>query len=1299
MTGWNLFSNIVGIALWATLVGATTTKSCFDGSNDVCNNLLTPPLDFGVLDVQRVKDKVHVKFDFYAPSIVASTVKPNELDLVLLSPLGLKFVKEVEAFKSETQAIVHDPKLKFMDPVANYYAQVEAKLTSEKAPKKYLAEILSKLPKLYSSVMGIYSAEAQSSYVSACKLEHKDQRKVAVVKKGVKNLAVGHYTWVGEFEYDTEYYKLKCKIDDHNWLLGLIQKDSEKTIDTNVTPLCINSDEISANMMFKYAGESKSKVLTCHGEEIHHHSLNKYDYVHPEPIKAKMFVDKKLNKTYWRIVYNFPPTLEMENVLKQGYYIRIYLPEHDYKKKLLDASAVSKMVTVGKPEGANIIVLYEQYRRSLSINFTKPASPYVDHEIKIDVSDYLSIFNIHDTLSLEFAVGNETVAESSYHAAKKWLEANKNLFKANERDKKFNDCSASVLQMYFDTKYPINITRLQKVAYSMPLKQYHIYNKDVIGILTKHAPSRYILSLRIDKSIVSPVKGGLLTVTLPRSEYVRYDRTYVENMPQVFVNMNKQDDYDETAGTLTVRLAKKNALDKEQKPFEGYVVPIPFKSDLAVETLINSNDWKIAVFEDERTFNGHLDVSLVPSLYMNQVSFKPSLWKYIENKSVLDCHFVFSKTDTKFVASVNTVVYAYTSFTVAFEKSVLEEANCNVTVMGDSVIQAQSVCDKDGKKATIYAHSAKSYIGTVDAISVVFDFKSHTECVRKYGVVSITVVGRNDETPVDESIGLVKSFEALKSEEETIVEGKVELDKLASSAKPADGCFSAASRIVTVGFNDNTRGVYFLTRVHDCQSPWLPPTGFDKSNEFSLKLLPDPDRKEAVVHRTVGDVYRVKSLSEGPSPLEIVAMRSKRFMEHTLYIFFTNDILDSLKTENMKIGPGSFDGELEIIERFMTHISDDWFSNIFGDIKYVYYDRWTHNVYIRRKVLFTESKEIKDEERVIRNVYKINSAIEHLLDDGFAHTTPTSMTESFSVLAFMGTESHSKMDRKNLKKFVEKMYSRHSTTQPIFMKVYLLDKQVNLDRSLKCKVDPFTIPMQPTETMIDERTSPSDISKYLISTMSGNHEIYSFVFESVATKVEDTKMPKSPSALKSGKIEREPQRKSFEVLIQFVRQHSPICPRNGRHIFLESLYSFMVQVYDTLARENIIVAACMKYDDKDDYTKMKQQYSLHYKGEEVLKINPGMSKSNIDTGHVYDSCNIYSLYKHMPKTLHYDANIEYTSDLTKAFNQPRVKLGDDMGPVPLTYKGTKQTAVKVDFKKPSTSIFDYYPFTESSINA
>ncbi|GFE54521.1 hypothetical protein BaOVIS_019250 [Babesia ovis] len=1250
MTGWNLFSNIVGIALWATLVGATTTKSCFDGSNDVCNNLLTPPLDFGVLDVQRVKDKVHVKFDFYAPSIVASTVKPNELDLVLLSPLGLKFVKEVEAFKSETQAIVHDPKLKFMDPVANYYAQVEAKLTSEKAPKKYLAEILSKLPKLYSSVMGIYSAEAQSSYVSACKLEHKDQRKVAVVKKGVKNLAVGHYTWVGEFEYDTEYYKLKCKIDDHNWLLGLIQKDSEKTIDTNVTPLCINSDEISANMMFKYAGESKSKVLTCHGRRVPNSTLDAMDNISSFAFSADVRVNHLLRDKYMLFNIYLSKNDETLETLKDGYIFQIYFPQ------FLDDSSAAKITGA---QFFNHISKKPKYSYNdlglnpmLSIHFPTPkaSSVGIKDTIKIDVTKVLHRLPLFEEIAVAIDVPLDKLkGAKSIYELNAWIDKNKKELVTNERDSKTEYSKGWLVDLYWYLTYTYpNKYRVWPPETLLSRPKHGTFTK---GILTKHAPSRYLTLLHIGKRYVSPLQGGYIILQLPLKD-VTYDENYLDG--QAYSNgTDITYRYDPVTRRVTVDLRKMTTYRDFNKPFEGYVVPIPFKSDLAVETLINSNDWKIAVFEDERTFNGHLDVSLVPSLYMNQVSFKPSLWKYIENKSVLDCHFVFSKTDTKFVASVNTVVYAYTSFTVAFEKSVLEEANCNVTVMGDSVIQAQSVCDKDGKKATIYAHSAKSYIGTVDAISVVFDFKSHTDSVKKYGVVSITVVGRNDETPVDESIGLVKSFEALKSEEETIVEGKVELDKLASSAKPADGCFSAASRIVTVGFNDNTRGVYFLTRVHDCQSPWLPPTGFDKSNEFSLKLLPDPDRKEAVVHRTVGDVYRVKSLSEGPSPLEIVAMRSKRFMEHTLYIFFTNDILDSLKTENMKIGPGSFDGELEIIERFMTHISDDWFSNIFGDIKYVYYDRWTHNVYIRRKVLFTESKEIKDEERVIRNVYKINSAIEHLLDDGFAHTTPTSMTESFSVLAFMGTESHSKMDRKNLKKFVEKMHSRHSTTleQPIFMKVYLLDKQVNLDRSLKCKVNPFTIPMQPTETMIDERTSPSDISKYLISTMSGNHEIYSFVFESVATKVEDTKMPKSPSALKSGKIEREPQRKSFEVLIQFVRQHSPICPRNGRHIFLESLYSFMVQVYDTLARENIIVAACMKYDDKDDYTKMKQQYSLHYKGEEVLKINPGMSKSNIDTGHVYDSCNIYSLYKHMPKTLHYDANIEYTSDLTKDFKK------------------------------------------------
>lgn len=415
--------------------------------------------------------------------------------------------------------------------------------------------------------------------------------------------------------------------------------------------------------------------------------------------------------------------------------------------------------------------------------------------------------------------------------------------------------------------------------------------------------------------------------------------------------------------------------------------------------------------------------------------------------------------------------------------------------------------------------------------------------------------------------------------------------------------------------------------------------------------------------------------------LEENAMTLKRFMEHTLYVIFDKASATLLQSHLIaakkctekdtacKVG-----GELEAVDMLIDGLPELDLPTFVGDIKYGYYDESKTSLIVKRKVLFEESTSIKNEPQKFTGVKEFKAAIEHVLDDGFTHVDTESVAESFSVLVF-AEDKNSALLRKAVT-----LYSRPlallsesgKLLQLILVKVYSVAKTFKVEKSGKqcLKTKRSYIPFVKTMKQVDESLNEPPTMLSLTLGSSGNEMYNKFEFTGKATELSDTKVnPIAETSLKGaiGGNKRIPKRDQFDMFFNFEELTTPICVDKGKDYnvkFEELVSDFVSNVRNTVARQNVLFASCVKFATSEDYENKELKYTLAYNGVEFITVKAS-DKSELPK--VDSKCHLYSLYENLPPTLHYDKTFDYKIKPKVAFVRATTKLTEDevFEPIPL----------------------------------
>ncbi|ORM41405.1 uncharacterized protein BXIN_2551 [Babesia sp. Xinjiang] len=1254
MARFKFLSNIVWIVFFLGLFPTDCKELCAPGSDELCHHLASPA-EFSLVEVVPQDDKVRMKFSFYISSDLKPITDDNKLQMVLLPPIDFKFEKEVESF--ETFPSYKDPAKVPNDPVVDYYKKLGKELDSRACPKKYVSEILTLMDKRYSSAMGIYTKESSKSYIYQCKYGTiGDSGDLIYLKKDCKELKKGYYMWSGEFSYSKDLGKTNCANQGTNWLLGFIHDGKGLSID-QMTGICINTDAVSANIFFEKIGYLKA-VLACHGKRIPLHDFIKPKYSSHWSVDTKYTItslkQKKLDLSYYFILYP-----DLKEWLNSRHILRIKFLGAPYSETLFSGDLTEK-IKVSEPKSSRTAVTYDASTQTVSVQFKGPvAKSYEDYKLHIYLDE---LYDKHPEIrEISFAIdipGPEPSMDQSHQLQSRLVSQQKSFVKT-ERDKKTDTCQSLVKEMYSKT-LELRQLRYRRIAEAGPFKIYPLaYPKPLYGYVSRSSPGKYLLSLNIDKDLVSVDDGGMVSVELPKS-VVSYDARYFDGAATTDADIGDSLHYDPVSHSVTVRLRSISLDKKSHGSYEGYVVPIPFTSSVPYKTLMDEKQWLAAIYKKD-VLAGYTLISIQSSS-----DFSDSDQRYVKKQGgdgyVRGIHYLPANTKTKFVVTVHTSVYRDMLFTFTFAKKVIEEKRCNVSVVDKASLFAKTLCSKDGTKIAFYLQNADYYVGKKESLTFFLELDSSVLEIKGYGDVTISAVVSDAPIVQLKDIDLSKGFDDLKTGKFSIFQEHIALKDVKDASTSPSACIVYTNRPLTVNFKDHSRAVYYLTRVQDCDKPWLPPHGFDESDAFSLELASGKDMASG--HSTIQEVYRLKSLYAEPSYAEVLAMKSKQFAEHTLYILFTKETMELLITSVPSLRL-CYAG-LDCIEKFLTDIPDKQYPNIFGDIKYAYYDDSRNALHIKRKALFQEDEKIKNDEQKIDGVKSLKSALDYVLDDGFAHVDPESVTESFAVLVFAATREAYNI-RFPLKEYVitpELTKSMSKLKHSVLVKVYGLDSKPMKVSGTGCVYTSPAVSLEPIKTLAKGKMTKFHFLNPDTPMASSEKMYYVYKFGGVAKKITDNKMPPGRGSLKglTSSNERTPERDSFDVFLQLLTQDVYSCTQLGSKVdtFTKLVYDFMGQVRETLARQNLIVASCVKFDDAKGAESPDTKYNLVHMGMTLRAVMAPTLLPKAGTTEVDGTCNISTLYENMPRTLHYDPEFKYKRDLKEEIEKPVLKSGADI---------------------------------------
>ncbi|EDO06157.1 hypothetical protein BBOV_II002010 [Babesia bovis T2Bo] len=1254
-----VFASVIWALVRSTVASSTISKSCMEGSIDVCKNLFTPTIMYDITDVAKIGNKVNVTFKFVLPTPLKTGLGAQEMKLVLLPPNGLVFNKSISMLSKGNTFDTKQLEALTKDTALDYYSEVDQSFDSGKCKKPHFVEMLTNVDKSFQKDLNIYFEESITKHTAGCSAGYKDLRKFAILDfQNVTNLEAGEYNWTGEFTYDDKYAKAGCEEDGVYWTVGFLQDLEETTMNIDVKPLCINTDFLSAKRFFENAKSMNAKVLACHGKRLYHKNLFSFldgqsllddvEFVYVPPPKGPK----------WILSYHLPWSVEKEDKFKNGYTLAIYL--NGIKRGaigLYNHDTVKNNVSVVRPKDIRKDFSYDGKKHIIYISFQKYDNIYTHYEIQIDLKYLLSRIDLMGTIDVFFLKNAEKqISKHVGYDTRAWIASKKQLFPKNVKETVINECTTMLTDIYSMYNYKELYGYTLPVLHSKTLQMGTTTSLSEDSILYRYEINKYLLIIELFDKDIKPEEGGFVIIKVPDIDYVLEETfTNIFSWKNETVYLNQVYQYNQT-GEIKVVLNRVNGLF-DAADYKYYHVIIPFKSSKTPQDIISMEGWGIHIFQKD-TYKGYIPLKIrIDDKAKLDTDTDTDKVKRALHGNVGQISMISTTMATKLVIPITSIVYRYMSFVFKFDENI-PDILYDVTVISKASLRVKHVWDSMKKQLTIYVYNLESYIGKREQMTFVLDIMDSEKNVKNYGSLKIKAIG-NDDGPILKSlVDIVAKFSDLKHDSDELALGnEVTLRGFTKSTEMDKICFSKQPKVESISFKDNTKGVYFMTRVHDCSEPWLPPK-ISNLDHLSLKIAQSGLPKNTGVHYTYRTVYQLKSLDDGPSHDELAAMQSKRFMQHTLHILFSDAACKLLSEIYKTQGKSGLDG-FKAIEEFMKEVPSDWVPNVFGDIIFSYHDSKTSILHKKRKVMYVESGDIKNDEEKIERIYTFSSAFENVLSDGLGGMEADSLNESFSVIGFMNDK-----DLQHLwisyKPYEEKQQFPLSATykQPIMVKGYVFNDKPLMDKSWECLIHPFAYPLQPSK----QRLGTNYVSWVLFHEMVNNTSpkdsavnILNYVIN--ATKVVKDKKVSSTMNAEIIKKKRVEKSDAVDIFIQFYKQTAPHCTTKG-NIFQLLVHQFMLDIYETIARQPIIVAACMSFDDGDEHKASGKTYGLSYKGKEVLEGEDKTAMPGSIGPSVHETCNFASLQKYLPKTLYHDKSIDY-KDYIFQTDQTEVKSLSD----------------------------------------
>ncbi|EDO06151.1 hypothetical protein BBOV_II001950 [Babesia bovis T2Bo] len=1252
-----VFASVIWALVRSTVASSTISKSCMEGSIDVCKNLFTPTIMYDITDVAKIGNKVNVTFKFVLPTPLKTGLGTQEMKLVLLPPNGLVFQRHIYSF--ERKGDIKRPDLLGWpkDKLLNAYSDVDLGFNLSKCKKPHFVEMLTKLDKSLQKDLNVYFEESITKETAGCSADYKDLREFAILKfYDVTNLEAGEYSWTGEFTYDDKYATSGCEEDGVYWTVGFLQDLEETTMNIDVKPLCINTDFLSAKRFFENAKSINAKVLACHGIKV----IDKKFWMHFTNRRNQIDLDVTLPQSstnyLLKFSYTIPQHFIKQGINKNGYELEIFLPKlSSSDSQYFSVFALDKYVKVVEPIVPDSKITYDPYSHAINIKFPSIVGSTSKYTITVDLSYDEWQMPPMSELSLFYKIDDKKGIKSQSGDVEKWSQNNWKQLTMQIKDGVVNVCRDDLLSFQRKLK-----DRREKntnyIGYSVPFYTKLIFNTPFVdALLTWDRNSQYLLTIPLGEKIVDLNDGGVVKVILPYDS-IKYDGIYYDASAKDSSPYDISDvyQYDEKTNQIHVVLNKKELNDKYVDFYEGYMLTIPFKSSKTPQDIISMEGWGIHIFQKD-TYRG---VSKLKFAIVDNSPPKTHFKSPIDNDHALgyihNMYLISVVGATKLVIPITSTVYRYMSFVFTFEKdiSVIQK---DIAVISKASLRVKHVWDSMKKQLTIYVYNLESYIGKREQMTFVLDIMDSEKNVKNYGSLKIKAIG-NDDGPILKSlVDIVAKFSDLKHDSDELALGnEVTLRGFTKSTEMDKICFSKQHKVESISFKDNTKGVYFMTRVHDCSEPWLPPK-ISNLDHLSLKIAQSGLPKNTGVHYTYRTVYQLKSLDDGPSHDELAAMQSKRFMQHTLHILFSDAACKLLSEIYKTQGKSGLDG-FKAIEEFMKEVPSDWVPNVFGDIIFSYHDSKTSILHKKRKVMYVESGDIKNDEEKIERIYTFNSAFENVLSDGLGGMEADSLNESFSVIGFMNDKDLQQLWI-SYKPYEEKQQFPLSATykQPIMVKGYVFKNDTDIHNILKCTLQPFGMHVKPSMLQPTKSTFPEYLWLGVTRFVEPDHYILNETIS--ARKGDADKRVSSTMNAEIIKKKRVEKSDAVDIFIQFYKQTAPHCTTKG-NIFQLLVHQFMLDIYETIARQPIIVAACMSFDDGDEHKASGKTYGLSYKGKEVLEGEDKTAMPGSIEPSVNETCNFASLQKYLPKTLYHDKSIDY-KDYIFQTDQTEVKSLSD----------------------------------------
>ncbi|GIX65925.1 WD repeat-containing protein 44 [Babesia caballi] len=1252
MARWSLISAFI-VGLVAT--SAATETVHLDG--------MYQPLLYEIQDVKRDKDTVEVNFAFYAPSVATlQSTKRGKFQVIMRSPMHLKFESDVKKFGKVVRVDSNVTELfKKTNPSTEMRQKINAKSSKSSCPVGNVLTAIGNLDKSFTNVMDLL-VEGSDPLKDLERSHSSYQTRPSVVLVETDKIEEGYYTWTGKFKYVTQEKKpSELGYGNDGWILAVVEEGAEKPY-TEYKNVCFEADPFSAVKLFKSL-KSKAIVHACHGKNL-------FEFEKPSEKIVPMQFDVRgdVNEGKLSLKFSFTVTADVKKAVgPKGFYLRLELPADDEKSKLgsLPNDKIAEKFSTST-FNLPLNVSYDKLTNTLRLYYNSKTTiiPNKTYDLSLDITDTPNLLSQSGNFLMAIDAadsGTYVPALPTFEKALKSLAFSK--FQTSVNKSPANYVCWEIITDLYTSKSGAK-TQVRCVASSSTAKVTPTKTSSLEGTITTYAPGRYVLLLNVGSRYVPSKKEGYVTVFLPATG-VSYDGTYLDTATGEEVAVGPSHMYDAMLNMVKVKVNYKNSGASLGASSDSFVIPIPFSSLESSEAFMDAEKWRVLLMDDSLRSIYTMELRLHDGIKTDEKKTIKGVTNKTTPASVKKCHYLPGTEKSRIVVAVDAVVAKNMLFTFTVSDKLFDKSHCSILISDDASPLTQVSCSDDGKSAVVYLNYRERYVNRRKDITFDIRVGSKIEALKKLGSMKITASGRQGEAPAKMQADLAAAFEKIGDKEDKLLESTIALKDVETVSNPPKPCFAKTGRLVSLNFDEQTRGVYYMTRIHDCKRPWLPARGFDQSEGYSFKIA----QGEGAVpgHTMTQELYRLQPAAMGRINLEMIAMKSKKMVEHTLYVVFDKSsaaiLLKQVKAAMESRGKTrsySGDADITLLEKYLTEIPGKGFPNVIGDIKYAYYDESKSTLEMKRKAIFKENRGIKNEKETVKSVKDFKMAMEHILDDGFANIEPESMTGSFSVLAF-ASKANADLVKKETAVYKAKDASsggRATFQQPILVKVYALDTTYDVKDSTGCKKFNEAFDAKAASATV---ATAAEVLAYL-KPKSFTDEMYTdFKFSSKAAEIADTKTVQAEGAALKGSassIKRLPNRKAFDVFFKFETKSSPICVY--KHLqydpeITDLMYNFVLYIRNNVATQNMVIAGCVKFEKESDYRTSKPDYTISYKGLDLLKSSSADSVAKQLPATVAGRCNIYALYEHLPRTLHHDKTVEHKTDIKAELTTPVLK--------------------------------------------